>query len=89
MSILNSRQGRRPYISVRVPGTRTQTLNAKPFLVAMEQETLYLQQYQVDDKLLFGYSDGTNVFVTFNEEIRPKHTSRDSAEEETGCDPTL
>ena len=36
----------------------------------MEQETLKLQQYQVDDKLLFGYSDGTNVFVTFNEFIK-------------------
>ena len=44
---------------------------------------------QVDDKLLFGYSDGTNVFVTFNEEIRPKHIYRHSTEEETGCDPTL
>ena len=48
-----------------------QILNANTFyFLAMQQETVKLQQYQLHDKLLFGYCDGTNVFVTFNEFIR-------------------
>ena len=35
----------------------------------MEQETPKSQQYQLNDKLLFNYCDGTNVFVMFNKFI--------------------
>ena len=35
----------------------------------MEHETPKLQQYQLNDKLLFSYCDRTNVFVMFNEFI--------------------